>query len=180
MAYRRSMIKAIQRGKITLGDNVLSNTATITAVVTANSVVTLLGSYTANGTSQAYTNTAFLKLTNTTTVTAARGANTADGVVLVVSFEVIEFYAFAMKQATQDVTITTTGGASGTASITAVVTTKAWVVLRGGDIATGGVFSARETLMEVELTNSTTVTGQWGSWAGSVVTHIHATVVEFN
>lgn len=85
-------IKSIQRGVITIAGSTGSNTATITAVITAKSELRLLGSTTATsgGISPNYD---FVKivLTNTTTVTASRQSAAAPSAIDV-SWELTEFY----------------------------------------------------------------------------------------
>lgn len=82
------VIKLIQRGTITIGVGVASNTATITAVVTANSVLANLGSYISGGTTD---NAPILSLTNSTTVTATRW-NNGGADVCTVGYQVVEYY----------------------------------------------------------------------------------------
>lgn len=81
------IIKSIQRGTITLA-SVSSNTATITAVDIAKSVLIHMGwSSDTDSAKQAV----YLSLTNSTTVTANRGEAGATGT-STVSYEVVEFY----------------------------------------------------------------------------------------
>lgn len=91
-----SAIKSIQRGTISLSTSQNSNTATISAVTTAKTMLNFLGvsvgsehygqaDYALTGHQFCY-----LVLTNTTTVTATRAEN--NGIAMVASYEVIEFY----------------------------------------------------------------------------------------
>ena len=81
-----TVIKSIQRGTIVL-INVNSNTATISAVVTAKTKLNWLGQTLG---SDVLPDMVRLSLTNTTTITATRINSTAD--VSTVSFEAIEYY----------------------------------------------------------------------------------------
>lgn len=81
-------IKSIQRGtiEITAGEGA-SDTATITAVVTAKTLLNYLGSSCDN---DSHVNAdCKIVLTNSTTVTASRSGNAG---AVTVSYEVIEFY----------------------------------------------------------------------------------------
>jgi len=79
-------VKSIQRGTITVS-GATTNTATITAVVVAKSLVSHLGQQCA--TNDAAQANCHLDLTNTTTITATRGTTSGAATV---SFEVVEFY----------------------------------------------------------------------------------------
>lgn len=81
-----SVIKGIQRGTITSLASTTA-TATITAVNTAKSVLIHMGNH---GTASTPEHSLFsLALTNSTTVTATKGAT---GVTATVGFEVVEYY----------------------------------------------------------------------------------------
>ena len=87
MSYATSVIKSIQYGTVTL-NAVSSGTATITAVDTAKAVLIYLGtSY--NVTTSLSGALTRITLTNSTTVTATRGAATD---ISIASFVVVEFY----------------------------------------------------------------------------------------
>lgn len=75
--------KSIQRGTINLG-GVTSSTATITAVDTAKASLRLLGFSNASTTDSVY-----IALTNSTTITATRPSTTGT---IVVSWELTEVY----------------------------------------------------------------------------------------
>ena len=80
-------VKSVQTGTI-LMIGVTSNTATISSVNTAKSVV-LFGGWTTDNTSGTLTFAPYLTLTNATTVTATR-SNTSN--TTTVSYTVLEFY----------------------------------------------------------------------------------------
>ncbi len=81
-------IKSIQRGEITIPNGQISNTATISAVNTAKSVLMHLGGIGTVGASSP--DQAKLTLTNTTTVTAAQ--RSAGSTVGVYAYQVVEYY----------------------------------------------------------------------------------------
>jgi hypothetical protein len=81
-----SAVKSIQRGTIVIGNGVSTNTATITAVVTAKSEVRFLGVSCDQATADHHARVA---LTNSTTVTATR-TTTTDATT--VGYEVTEHY----------------------------------------------------------------------------------------
>ena len=93
-----SVVKSVQYGSIALSVSQTSNTATITAVVVAKSLLVHLGCTSGDDLTQdtatAYTTQAHfftkLALTNTTTITASRGAH--DDKSASVNFAIIEFY----------------------------------------------------------------------------------------
>jgi len=80
-------IKSIQRGTITIANSSTSNTATITAVVTAKSIISLLG--TSSTETSAANLLARVELTNTTTVTATRGGTTGSVTVRYLAVEYV-------------------------------------------------------------------------------------------
>lgn len=85
-----TQIKSIQRGTITISSAVTSNTATITAVTMAKSIV-VSGGFTVDDTYAAGPEEYMVRLvlTNTTTVTASKGVS---GTGITIAYQVIEFY----------------------------------------------------------------------------------------
>lgn len=82
-------IKSVQRGVITISSGTSSGTATITSVDTSKSIVNFLN-WACNTGGVAQSNySPYVTLTNTTTVTAAKGDTSA--ITDYVSWEVIEF-----------------------------------------------------------------------------------------
>lgn len=173
MSYRSTLIKSIQRGTITL-TSVTTNTATITAVVLANTVIRFLGFdfQTDSGVTAAQVRT-YVELTNTTTVTASR--NTGTGTVRL-NYEVIEYYPGLIKSVQRGILAMTT--ASNTATITAVDTTKAECAFLGvlANDGNAGEFAGRSA-SKIELTNSTTVTASRGIGTNSA--NVSYQVVEY-
>ena len=91
-------IKSIQRGTITVSDNNLTNTATISAVVTTKSVISLTGPTSTDNVAPA-TNLngpgaggAYLILTNTTTLTLTRAIIYAANNTLTYGYQVVEYF----------------------------------------------------------------------------------------
>lgn len=81
-------VKSVQTGTIVITATNLTNTATISSVNTAKSVV-LFGGWTTDNTGGTLTFAPYLTLTNATTVTATR-SNTSN--TTTVSYTVLEFY----------------------------------------------------------------------------------------
>jgi hypothetical protein len=157
MSYRNQLIKSIQTGTIDL-NSVTSNTATITSVVTANSVI-VFGGWTINASSLSPSLFARVELTNATTVTAYCKVGSA-GVVYPVAYTVIEYFPGRLVSS-QRGTITLNGVASNTATITAVTIGKAWVSILGFTYNSGGNNDV-SYYPKVVLTNATTVTATTG------------------
>ncbi len=174
-----SPIKSIQSGKINLA-GATSATATISAVVVANTMLFFNGKYAGGGLGS---NTvacvdADITLTNTTTVTASRHTSTTG--VYNVEFVAIEFNSGILNQAIQFGTVSIPSGASGTATITSVVTAKAFVVYlgeTGADNTNNYNYLNGPTV--VELTNSTTVTAFVAGAGQSGALTVRFCVVEF-
>lgn len=80
-------IKSIQRGTITIAHPATSNTATVTAVDTAKSLLRLLGALSNVDDVRAL---AHIALTNSTTITATRSTSSS-GWSTVVSYELVEY-----------------------------------------------------------------------------------------
>ena len=182
--YRASIIKSIQRGTCTIAQGASSGTSTITAVVTANSVVTdesTRGG--AGGSSDLTVNTLWTKLvlTNTTTVTCSVNTATASST-RNVAFTVLEFYPNNLTaNAVQRGTIAATGGAStATAAITAVVMAKSWVPWSGmSTTSTANYGSADQWMGTLALTSTTVVTVTQDAAFGAATYTYPYQVVEF-
>ncbi len=111
--FASAAIQNIQQGTITM-TAAASNTATITAVVTANSIVHYNGATCTDTTASFSINMNKLVLTNTTTVTATRVTATNN---LTARFVVIEFAAGVLNQAVQSIT-----AAANTTALSAALT----------------------------------------------------------
>ena len=172
MAYRPTPILSIQTGSIDM-NGVTTNTATITAVVVANSILYLTG----QSTGSAGTNVqglARITLTNTTTVTATSMA--ALGTATPVTFTVVEYRPRYIKSI-QRGTIDVNGGTTAMATITSVDTTKSFVVPLGWTL-NSAIAMALVQLPDLRLTNATTVTARVGADPG-VAQLVGYEVVEF-
>lgn len=165
-----SMIRSVQYGTMTVTTSG-TNTATITAVDTANSVVQFTGIICDTSTSNPVFTHGRVSLTNSTTVT---GVSYPDASTRTIGFVVFE-YAPGVLRSRQAVAITISPSAgSNTATITSVNTAKSVLVYGGvyinaGDDKLGANFT---------LTNATTVTATNGNTV-SGSTEVYGTVVEF-
>lgn len=162
MGGASALIKSIQRGTISLS-GATSGTATITSVVTANSVVRYLGDSQSDPATDDVTFFASrLALTNATTVTGSSIAGNASNT-QIISYEVVEYFPGVLKSV-QRGTVDMTTVTSKTATITSVDTTKSTVDHLGFNSnwpatpAYGSVTRARWA-----LTNATTVTATVGN-----------------
>lgn len=170
-----AVIQSIQRGTITM-TSTTSGTATITAVITANSSLRWLGEDIQTDSNVIGTQCrALLTLTDSTTVTATRSNGTGT---VRVNFEVVE-YATGVVKSVQRGTIGLASAASNTATITSVSTTKAQCNFLGNTTseANSGEFTGR-TSCKVTLTNATTVTASRG--IGTNDCTVGYEVLEFN
>lgn len=146
-------VKSVQRGTITLANGVTSNTATITAVVLANTRLVYLGNTSENaGGSGAAPTVARLAMTNETTVTASRITGTDAAIV---SFEVVEYFPFVIRSV-QRGTVTMTATTTENATIAAVNVAKATIDVLGWEANTA--HSADAYRGRTRLANATTVT----------------------
>lgn len=165
------LIKSVQRGSISIA-GAFSATATISAIVLANSLIVYGGHTTDDAGTTMPVTTAAVELTNTTTVTASNGLNSGTQIV---AYEVIEFYPGVLRSV-QRGTISVGGAATSvTATITSVDITKASAFFLGYTIAV----IAQNNLhhVRVVLTNSTTVTATVAAVGGGNVAGYQ--VVEF-
>lgn len=163
--YRPSVIKSIQRALITL-NNVTSNTATVTSVDTANSILIF------NGATWGTTNTdgrqmfVAIVLTNATTVTAT--SNTAFAADHIASFDLVEYYPGAAIKSLQRGTVTGTASPN-TATITAVVMNRS-SVYQGGLTANSTLTPQGDTISwYLKLATTTTVTLTYPNQAGGAI-----------
>jgi len=152
---RQSIIKSIQYGNIAIGSGAASNTATITSVTTANSLIFWNGAYNTAAT----TNNnliADIALTNATTVTATRtgtGANTCTA-----RFVVIEFIPGVLTSVQRGTITIASGSTSNTATITSVSEDVAFFNCLGFRSANASTERADAVLATVNLTTATELT----------------------
>lgn len=149
-------IKSVQRGTITVADGSISNTATITEVVVANCDIQMLGLSTTSTNTQWSSRWFTVKLTNSTTITVARGSGSAGNGVTIVSYELTEYAAGSFKSRQAGVIAQGTG-TSATATVTAVDMSNS--ILRLNGVVDGAAATEYEkSQMKAVLTNSTTIT----------------------
>lgn len=165
-----SLIKSIQYGAVSTTST--ANT-TITAVDLANSYVIV------NGFTSSYTGTNTAVSCVTAELTSSTNVQTENRVSIAflgVQFVVIEFMPGVVKSI-QKGTLSTTGVASGTATITSVNTAKTLLVQTGQNTDTG----ADIVMPSITLTNATTITqatNNPGTYPGALSRSRYA-VVEF-
>lgn len=149
-------VKRCQFGSISIAASATSNTATITSVTTANSLLLYGGITPAVDAGEWKDIRVRLTLTNATTITAERTGNVA---AIDISYFIIEFYPGIVKS-NQSGTIAITG-TSNTDTITSVDTSKSICVYLGELVTTAStaIQYINSTLTRVTLTNATTVTG---------------------
>jgi len=174
---QNAAIKIVQHGTIAL--TTTSNTATIDAVVTANTLVLLTGQTCLSSTTGTDHNDVFVRiaLTNSTTVTATRSGSTATDAA--VNFCVIEFQPNAVKS-NQTGTVVLDDVTSNTVTLSEVDTTKTVVSHLGTDNNQGDsdAWDLEAVLTKIILTDSTTLTGT-KSDDGSTSTETSYQVMEF-
>lgn len=146
-------VKSLQTGSIDL-NGVTSNTATISAVVLANTMLIPCGDTHATTSTTSTEIMAYLQLTNTTTVTATRF--TTEATAFVMQFIVVEFNTGVLNSVQRGIT-NVNGGTSTAVTITSVNTAKTFVSHLGRALnASGGSPQTRDT--KLVLTNATTLT----------------------
>jgi hypothetical protein len=155
-----NVIRSIQQVSISLASGVTSNTASISSVTPGNCMLIFQGNTANIGTvTRPDSASPRVELTNSTTVTATRGASHSD--TCTAKAVVVEFASGAMVSATQAGTISLNGVTSNTATI-APVSANAFVLFLGVTSATTNIhFGA--VASGVRLTNSTTVTAFTGA-----------------
>lgn len=167
-----SFIKAVQRSTVVIANAAATNTATITAVVTANTLLHFVGQMVSTGTvnKDGY---ARIDLTNTTTITATRIGTTGP---LTVSFEAVEYNPGPITLV-QRGTIATASVTSNTATITSVTTATAQVdYLGNSNNDTGG--DPGNAATRLTLTNATTITAS--TFASAVTQTTSYQVTDWN
>ncbi len=149
---RRSTVKSIQNGIIVIGAASTSNTAAITAVRLADSLLVYVG-WAADPTAVTILeDNCLLTFTSSTVITASHdtaGQNLAAG------FQVIEYWPGIIRSVQRGTIVIANGTASNTATITTVNTTKSIVTFLG---TTFTAIAAVDERARLTLTNSTTVT----------------------
>jgi hypothetical protein len=176
MSYRPSIIRSIQRGTIAISSGASSNTATITAVTTANTMLLYNGNSSddASGDNPSRAQ-ARITLTNSTTITATRGATTNN--IPAVNYSAVEFFPGIVNSIQRGTITIADGDTDQAATITSVNTAKAEVFFLGqsSDIATE---TAAIRQVRVRLSSATEVIAErTGTVTGAVT--VSYQVVEF-
>jgi len=173
-----TMIKSIQQIEFAVASASLTGTDTITEV-DVNKTVIFFGYGSVTGGVRTTSNTAFLSLTgvrvdltNSTTVTATRGATGAD---LTIICTVVEYNATIVSSVQQG-TVAISTGTSATDTITSVDTTRSIALYNGTEFDTGS--ASGDGLAEISLTNATTVTASRGVSSSNTATAAYV-VIEF-
>lgn len=157
------VIELIQANTIAIATGTGTNTRAITAVDMNRTVLLHLGtSYGISGTILTGPEVR-IALTNSTTVTGTCVV-TGDGATATVSFVAITFKVGVFRQPVQRGTLTT---AAGTATITAVDTTKSFVNLCGFTTTSND----NQSMPRLALTNATTITITAGGTNGATASY---------
>jgi hypothetical protein len=159
-------VKRIQQGTIAIAGATTTNTATISAVSLANTILLWAGTSTTDNTTITVDDGTFahLTLTNATTVTATRGDA---AFTTTIGYIVLEFFPGVIKS----VQYGTMAGNGATATITTVNTLKSYVSCLGEYGPTADAAGLAAGFGTLTLTNATTVTSGGGT-ASSVIRFI--------
>lgn len=151
--FSAGKIKSNQSGSITI-TSALTATATISSVVTGNSICIWNGALSQNNTSagQPLHGATSVFLTNATTVTGTHGSSSF---VITPYFTVLEFNSGVLNSSTQNFALTSTGTAT-TQTITSVTTSQAMIVW--GGFSSSNASATQDKSPWATLTNGTTVT----------------------
>lgn len=167
------LVTSVQRGTITVASGSTSNTATISAVTNANTIVTHQGQ-TTDETSQVIKQIENVLSLSGTTVTATRQDGTSGSIT--VGYQVVEFKGSALAQSVQNIAKTWNSGTSTTATITSVNTNNAIIFYAGSSCATTANHAQAEQM--AQLTDATTVTISINT-ASTLAHSFNCSVVEF-
>lgn len=173
---KKSVIKSIQSGTISIAVGTKTNTATISSVDLSKAAIIHNGS---RGGTNSSTESALnrvnvtLTLTNSTTLTANSYINVTT-TATIVSYTIVEFDNI---KSIQRGSISIPSGISGTATVTAVDMSKS-ILLHNG-FFTAAANNAQRAFHTLVLTNSTTITAERTSTAASDAT-VNYSLIEFN
>ena len=168
-----SLIENIQYGTVALS-GVTNATTTITSVdITRATVIHLGQSNNWSGGSGAQYSSAYVELTNATTVKAVR--NTVGGIDCNVNFAVIQFCPGILRSV-QTGSVTINSGLTNTATVTTVNTDKSLLIYLGlqSNAAVDGAGYER-----LSLTNATTITGTRQDTTGGGIPTVTFALLEF-
>ncbi len=166
----------IQYGSIAIGSGATSNTATISAVGSGAYIILMGQKYSTTAT-DATVSLGDIALTNSTTVTASRGAS--DTNTLTVNFCVVDGDTTNLIKSVQTGTIAlSTVQTSNTASISAVTNNNTATYLLGVVCNTAGTQQFQVVACKLAL-SGTTVTATRNSAAGSIAVTVRYQIVEY-
>lgn len=160
-----SYITSVQNATVTIGSGSATGTATLSPSVNLSYAVVFWGGISTTGTTGS-DGTAYLVLTNSTTLTATRNGTTAT--TLTVYCTVVEFDPAAITSI-QAGTISMALATSNTATLGTSVDTAKSTVLYLGDGPTNTSSTTLNRRGSVTLTNATTVTANKGASTGTTV-----------
>lgn len=175
--YAAGVLKTNQSGTINLA-TVLSNTATIASVATANAVVVYQGATTTTPTSIDAVEVSVV-LTNATTVTAA--GNGSNNCIVIARYTVLEFNSGILASSPQPFNVSlSTAQNSNTATITSVNTAQTKIFSNNFTIngTTSSIGNFIQCIPILALTNGTTVTASRNT-EGSTALVVYGTAVQF-
>lgn len=171
-----SVIQSIQHFEIAIGSGAASNTATISAITTANSIIIFGGCTSTNTSGATARNHGRLGITNSTTITASRGSTTD---ACTVRGCVIEFKASAFVSIQAFSVTIANGSSSNTGSISSVNTANSALFFAGFSSGNTGT-SPPDFWCAGRISSATVVTADRGTTGnGNAVTY-GGYVVEFN
>lgn len=150
--YLQILDGAPQFGAVAMASPTQSATATITAVDPTRSLLIPLGTTSTRGAADLGAGFTLLTFTNPTTITGDRGSSSGD---VSAAFVVVQFQPGVWKSIQRN-TIVLSGVTSNTRTVTAVDTTKAFLMSLGFN-ATSATTDAT-ALAKLALTNTTTIT----------------------
>lgn len=166
MSYNPGGFKSVQSGSITIATSTTSNTATISAVSVANAVLVWCGCYTndnVNNSTEIGSGFARMTLTNSTTITATRGAANASFTVTI-KYYIVEYTPGLLKS----VQYGTVAGNGATSAISAVDTSRTYVGCLGEYGPDNDVAGLSAGFGTVALSSSTAVVSAGGTASSSI------------
>lgn len=166
------LIDKVEYGTIAIGADTSVNTATLgSSFDTSRSSVFWLGSSFSNHPANASTTMAALDFTNSTTITATRGTQSAQAAsTLTVGFVVVQWSSGVTTSIQRGTIVTNGGSTSNTATISSVDTSRSFVHWLG-DYATSSISAdLASAAFRQTLTDSTTVTATRQASVGTATT----------
>lgn len=166
--YIPTPVKSVQQVSVSVAAAAITGSATITAVVTGNSLIVYQGIFTDDsGNAFGCQDWMIGAFSSTTTITATKGStcSTFNNNYKAV---VIEFLGNFVKSSGNGVIAIADGSTSNTAPITSVNTAKMAVAYTGQKNNTAALTTAREDFVTVSWTNATTITAARGATSSNL------------